>query len=895
MANRADYRDLDSGLSRFGLYFAFTLALIGSLLWASQTTQNPFPLSIPHPAPAYYIGATLNLKTTATLASTSGPILLPKPVNPADLPAEVWACPNTVFAIQSQDQSDWNPGATHSEYPLPPPPDLNHRLCPRVLYNLGGTCFDPNPWPSPTARAPVSWKDQASANQIFSPYLYVLAQGLGSAIYPLASVNANANADYIIDNLGTTYPSQKAESGINAFGQASASLDGNLLSSQSLDSGLTKSWSVTPASVGAHTVSVRTQAGTLTGVVHLLPDMSDATKNIKNLYHQTSPATFASTPINYVIHVVDTTDCQGAIEGITPNPITIDPNGQAVVSVTVHNTRNDMPVTPTGVSASNNWQAAPAGGSDGFNQPILPDQNSILKVRLTAPNPATGPVVITIHFDDPCGPRECDARVNLNVTPPTPAVNCSAGNWASGMVCRDDCNLTRPTFACNVSTCTCYDTAPKNASCAAGNWTTGMVCQDDCARRIGPQMYCDAASCTCYNGTLPTANCSAGNRAQNQYCLNDCFRIGPNMACNAQTCTCYDLGNYSCTITTDSQTTPKNIVKQGENLLMSAYCTNNSRIIACPPLTWIDSFDRADIREASADAGRCPGLANLLSTSAGPSPVQARLFTFDSGSACATPVPQSGDVLVRGFINGSLIKCSVSGSNNGRNITIKPNASSCPVLCNLDYNNSLDAGPLYAHDIPIKAACEDMISQTNYCPRLSWSSDAGDMIPASTAPGSSPRYSTLRAANMAGTYVRATYTDLFGNTCGCNLTLNASKPNLKCRIDTPGEAPKLGDSVTVQVHTYNDGRGDANFSTYTEFNASDSRYAAANNPALVPRILRGGTEQVDTYTYTCTNLGLVPLSAKADYSNMQPESSEQDNVCLGSINCGGVRVCSDYI
>ncbi|MFH1095414.1 MAG: CARDB domain-containing protein [Candidatus Micrarchaeota archaeon] len=875
------------------LYFTLALLFAASLPWAAQSVQNPFPLSIPHPAPAYYMGATLNLKTTATLSATSGPVLLPKPANAADLPAEIWVCPNTALSLQSQDQSDWNPGATKAEYPLPPPPDLNHRLCPRVLYNLGGTCFDPNPWPSASAAAPVSWKDQTSANQIYSPYIYVLAQGPGNAVYPLASANANTNVDYVIDNLGTTYLNQKAEGGIDAYGKASASLDNNLISSQSLDSGLAKTWAVTPATVGTHTLSVQTQANTLTGVVHLLPDMSDTTKNIKDLYHQTTPASFASTPINYVIHVVDTTNCQGAIEGITPNPITVEPGGQTEVSITVHNTRTDMPVTPTGASASNGWQAAPAGGNDGFNQPILPDQNVILHVRLTAPNPPTGPVVITIKFDDPCGPRECDADVNVDVTPPAASAQCSADNWAPGMVCRDDCNTkVGPTFACNASDCTCYDTAPKNARCSEGNGAAGIACQDDCAAAFGPQFACEAATCTCYDTRLPAANCSAGTGAPGMYCSNDCFRLGPTWKCNTNACTCYDTGTFSCTITTNSQSTPKNLLKQGENLLMSAYCTNNSRIIACPTLSWIHDFQLADIQAASASAGRCPGMSNLLVTDPGFSPRQARLFTFGADSACATPVPQSGDVAVRGRINDQLIKCSVSGSNNGRNISIMPN---CSVFCQLDYNNSLDAGPLYAHDIPIKATCQDTVSGSDYCPRLGWSSDAGDMLPASTAPGSSPRYSTLRATNMAGTQVQATYTDLFGNTCGCSLPLNRSEPNLKCRIDTPGAAPKLGDTINVQVHTYNDGRGDANVSTYTEFNVSGSRYPATNNPVLVPRVMRSGNEQIDTYTYTCANAGLAQVSAQADYTKQQPEGNEQDNVCWGSINCGGVLVCSDYI
>ncbi|VVB57525.1 Uncharacterised protein [uncultured archaeon] len=407
--------------------FAIALVCLAGSLAAAQSFQSTASFTAAHPDPSNYFQATLYFNTSATMANASGAILLPNATNPGDLPNETWVCPGTNFTLQGTDSTLWDPGGMEMEYPIP-----SLRPCPIVMLGLPGFCDNStiNAFSPPDSKIPVFWRDLATAQQIyrygFRPYLLV-RQSTNPTLYSDVLTNANLNANYYpyfgqppCDPPGSIceYPNQKGEAGISAFGQMSAYLDNAFISNQSLDSGLTKSWTTPPVtSLGLHSVSLRTQIQNLSGSVHLLPDnATNTTQNIKNIYSY-SPV-ISSALFSYTVHVVNTTNCSGTLLALDASQLAGLLPGQTVdVTVTVSNNHTDMPVIASSVSANGNWGAAPGSSPNGFNTPIYPGQTANLVIALTAPDPMDADnLTLYINFTDPCDTSHmCPTNISISL------------------------------------------------------------------------------------------------------------------------------------------------------------------------------------------------------------------------------------------------------------------------------------------------------------------------------------------------------------------------------------------------------------------------------------------------------------------------------------------------
>ncbi|MDE1797900.1 MAG: hypothetical protein KGH63_00655, partial [Candidatus Micrarchaeota archaeon] len=147
--------------------------------------------------------------------------------------------------------------------------------------------------------------------------------------------------------------------------------------------------------------------------------------------------------------------------------------------------------------------------------------------------------------------------------------------WTPGIVCRDDCALLGPNYACNAN-CSCVKASnpvnitvpPLPISCAYPPYPGGIpnsssYCIDDCNQTFGPNYTC-TSNCTCVKIAAPPANSTSScwiggyndangtfhNWSPGQICQDDCearaqlYNLSGQYVCSAN-CTCVKSANNS--------------------------------------------------------------------------------------------------------------------------------------------------------------------------------------------------------------------------------------------------------------------------------------------------------------------------------------------------------------
>jgi hypothetical protein len=121
------------------------------------------------------------------------------------------------------------------------------------------------------------------------------------------------------------------------------------------------------------------------------------------------------------------------------------------------------------------------------------------------------------------------------------------------------------------------------------------------------------------------------------------------------------------------------------------------------------------------------------------------------------------------------------------------------------------------------SSCENAANESVPCPLMSWSSNAGNVIPIVSYSST-----TLVATDSAGTYVNATA----GFSCASSVTVSGIGPLVTALLVDPAN-PLITDSITVNATGDDTGRGDLNISmcqvridseSWQDMNASDGTY-----------------------------------------------------------------------
>ncbi|MDE1798054.1 MAG: hypothetical protein KGH63_01455, partial [Candidatus Micrarchaeota archaeon] len=387
-----------------------------------------------------------------------------------------------------------------------------------------------------------------------------------------------------------------------------------------------------------------------------------------------------------------------------------------------------------------------------------------------------------------------------------------------------------------------------------------------------------------------------------------------NLVCNSTATINLNVTPYSCAVTTNWT---NNHVVVGNSMTVTTTCSSPTGPVPCPQLDWWHNCTNASLWDNTNPAhppykallGNPPPYTtpNAWANSQLAAP-EGLLYTY----AGETPTPLTCDVYVNGTLNNTNFTCNTSGSGNKTPITVGGN---CTINVSLVYINPADAGALFIpHKIPIGAVCADMTSGSDWCPRLTWTTDAGTMgVPNPTASGNStpalqfyPINNTLTVGNLKGTYVAVNFTDPFNNFCNYTLLLNRTKPDLVCTVQVSADGTNWqtgislkpqGDGTFKPYHirliTSNQGGTPTVNTTYTRLNVSGTPFTTQTDPAGQ---MTGPAGAISTdYTAGCSTPGVVLINGYADYTWQESESREDNNACNAIVNCGPVLACPDYI
>lgn len=626
--------------------------------------------------------------------------------------------------------------------------------------------------------------------------------------------------------------------------------------------------SVTPGSTISANAGIRLDK--CVGVIHSLQDndpIGTSSSDRMYLFKVQGFATFPtySGTANMSVTFQNPT-CVISVSGSPFGPFQLNISNSTSFSIQVTNAATTiLPVNITGVSQApgNPANSVTATLVSSPNNTILPGATNTLQIRITQGSPPFNGTLNFLLTGQTIGNGCSGSPLLCNATVPNVIVHNwsapSGGGTTISYVCVLNPNpvpLSTDPVAVRASCIKITNGTPSAVTCPPFTWTKTnsnlTINPTTTGAALNPQVTVN------YTGFVQGGYIQASNGT---------------LTCNA-TLSCAQL---TCEL---SSNLTNNIIVPPQTMRLMAQCINTTSPTAkCPGLNWYTNLTNVTLEKASTPTTFFP--SNQLFTSSA-TPAQNGTVWADSNNYCR------------------FITCTFPPSAGGNNTPITIVNKTCLMPCNvssLQQNTMLYSGLImhwnatcYNRD-PLTGAITGQVP----CPLSWWRSDAGNFSPNITSPPPASPWSDLNVTNVSGTYVRINYSDNHGTPCHCNATLLHALPDyVPEEINRIPAGPiQLGNTVQLFFSTKNIGA-----------------VMATNNTITTLTLPKGGTQYdmpiglLDVlqysapsgpFNYTCITAGIKEYEIEANSLRQMPESNYLNNMVNGTINCGNVLVCADYI